>query len=54
MISTVRPKTRPAQQSIWVNPMALIAKEDAVGILGWDIYLLCGTVLCTCVLGLHH
>ena len=22
-----------------VNPMALIAKEDAVGVLGWDNYL---------------
>lgn len=30
--------------------MVLIAKEDAVGVLGWDNYLLCGTVLCIVLL----
>lgn len=31
-------ETQGKTSTAGVNPMVLIAKEDAVGILGWDIY----------------
>lgn len=39
-------ETQGKTSTAGVNPMLLIAKEDAVGILGWDNLSLCGTVLC--------